>query len=186
MSDADADAETTPAGWLAALRAAFARSLSDGHRCWRDAEARMPSAALAARAMDALEAMRATDPTSWGMRACDVVRRHGGAAEAARLRAVRHRLPAVRALRDWRLEADRALSVIDARTAGRCACEAEARHGVPIAGPAWQVEHEEVDHAGYAINHRVRCAACGRRYRVVQQEGYHYPIFRWTPLATEP
>lgn len=171
---------------VAAMRAAFARSLSDGHRWWREARASMPSAELAARAMDALEAMRATDSVSWGMLACDVLRRHGGADEAARLRAIRSQLPAVRALRDWRLEASRALAVIEARVAGRCPCEAEARHGAPIAGPAWQAEHEEVDHAGYAINHRVRCTACGRRYRVVQQEGYHYPIFYWTPLAAEP
>ncbi len=167
---------------LGALREAFAESLEAGHRWWRRAEAQADSATLARWAAAALTAMGPDDGISWGMRACDVLRRHGGASEIEPLRAARPGLPARKALRDWRLEADRALAVIEARAAGRCTCEAEARHGAPVAGPRWQVEGEAVDRAAYAIIHEVRCVPCGRRYRVERQEGYHYPVFRWAKL----
>lgn len=103
--------------WLAALRAAYARSLDEGGACWRLAEARVaagevPASALAKAALLALETMGGADPISLGMSACEVLRVHGGASELARLRAIRPQLPARKGLRDWRLEASRALDVI--------------------------------------------------------------------------
>ncbi len=166
---------------LSAARAAQAESLSALHSWWKAAERRLEPAVLARRAADALETMGEGDGISWGMIACELLRRHGGAVEAERLRAFKGRLPARRALRDWRLEAARALAVIDARASGVCTCTAEARHGGPVVDPQLSVLSEEVDVAQYAVIMQVSCT-CGRRWQVHRQEGYHYPVFRWSAV----
>jgi len=184
MPQRDPKAERALTPWAEGLdgaRAAQVRSLTALHDWWREAAGRVPGEQLARWAVDALEGMGDGDSISWGMLACDVLRRHGGPDEAARLRAVRSRLPARRALRDWRLEVGRALSVIGARAAGGCTCAAEASHGAPAFAPQFTVASEETDHAHYAVIMQVYCR-CGRRWRVVRQEGYHYPVFRWAAL----
>lgn len=185
-SDEDVDSDPTEVDrFVDALRAAYARSLADGGACWARAEAAVaagtvPAAALARAALHALETMQAGDPTSWGMSACEALRVHGGEAELERLRAVRPRLPARTGLRDWRLEASRAIDVIAARAAGECTCAAEASRGAPVYGDQWQVEGERVDVEGYCVYITVRCTRCERRWSVRREDGYHYPTFAWT------
>lgn len=167
---------------LPAARAAQAESLTALHDWWRVAERRLDPTVLARRAADALETMGDGDGISWGMIACDVLRRHGTTVEGARLKAIKPQLPARRALRDWRLEATRALAVIDARAAGECTCVAEARHGGPVVAPTLTVLSEEVDVSQYAVVMQVSCT-CGRHWKVNRQEGYHYPVFYWSAVS---
>lgn len=184
MSPAEHD-PTDAARWVAALRAAYARSLDDGTTCWKHAEAAVaagtvPAAALAQAALLALETMEPEDPTSLGMSACEVLRLHGGASELDRLRTARPTLPARTALRDWRLEASRAIDVIQARVAGSCTCTAEATRGAPVYGDQWTVESERVDPEAYCVYMVVRCTHCQSRWAVRRDDGYHYPTFAWT------
>lgn len=188
MDHGDEDGESDPtdaARWVAALRAAYARSLDDGGACWARAEAavaagKVPAAALARAALHALETMKAQDSISLGMTACEALRVHGGKAELERLRAVRPKLPARIGLRDWRLEASRALAVIEARAAGSCTCAAEAARGAPVYGDEWQVESERVEVEEYCTYMIVRCTRCDSRWSVRRDDGYHYPTFAWT------
>lgn len=176
---------TNPARWLAALRAAYARSLDEGGACWKRAEAavaagEVPASALAQAALLALETMGPADSISLGMSACEVLRVHGGAGELERLRAVRPMLPARKGLRDWRIETSRAIHIIHARVAGSCTCAAEADCGAPVYGAQWAVESERVDHDEYCVYMIVRCTRCGSRWTVRQDDSYHYPTFAWT------
>jgi len=171
-------------GWLNALRAAFGASLSFVSAQWQmardaagDDEALRP--VLAEAALRALETMGATEPTSWGMIACAVLGELGDPRLVPRLRAARPRLPARRALRDWRLEASYALACLEARAGDRCPCDVHARHGRPVHGPGWTVEDERVDVARYCIHMTVRCTRCDTRYTVLREDSYHYPVFRW-------
>ena len=181
----DAIDASDPERWLAALRAAYACSLSDGAAFWRRAQqaidrGEQPATAIARAAIRGLETMGASDPTSFGMSACDALRLYGGAEELERLRATRDTLPARKGLRDWRVETGRALSVMAARVAGECTCAAEAAHGAPVYGDMWRVESEEIDRDQYCVRMRVRCQRCQSRWLVRRDDGYHYPTFAWS------
>lgn len=174
-----------PTQWLTSLREAYARSLEEGAAHWRRAlaaaEAQPGSAsALARAALMALETMGPGDPTSLGMSACDALRQHGGAAEIEPLRAVRSHLPGRSGLRDWRVDADHALTVMTARAAGACTCGAEASKGAAPYGAQWKTESETVDPAQYCTELTVRCTRCQSHWNVRREDSYHYPIFSWT------
>lgn len=185
MTDAAEPDPTDAARWVATLRSAYTRSLDEGGACWRLAEARVatgevPSSALAQAALLALETMGGDDPTSLGMSACEVLRVHGSVSELPRLRAVRPKLPARKGLRDWRLEASRAIDVIDARASGSCTCAAEAARGAPVHDEQWRIESEKVDRDQYCVDLVVRCTRCESRWTVRRDDGYHHPTFAWT------
>ncbi len=171
--------------WLAALRAAYARSLEEGSEHWSRAQAAVtsgavPAAALAEAALLALETMGPDDPTSLGMSACDALRLHGIEAQLDRLRRVRPVLPARTGLRDWRVEASRALEVIEARVSGTCTCAAEAAAKAGVYGEQWRIEDETVDAEHYCVRMKVRCTHCESLWSVRREDGYHYPLFAWS------
>lgn len=174
--------------WLEGLRAAYARSLSEGATWWRQAHAAVDdgessAAALAEAAVLALQTMADGDPTSLGMSACEALRIHGGAAQIEPLQALRPSLPARSGLRDWRVDAGQALEVMRTRAAGECTCKTEAAGGAAVYGEQWEVESEEVDRERYCVDMEVRCTRCGSRWSVVREDGYHYPMFRWSTRA---
>jgi hypothetical protein len=184
MDPAELD-PTDAARWVAALRAAYARSLEEGGACWNRAEAAVaagtvPASALAQAALLALETMGPADPTSLGMTACEALRVHADRNELERLRAVRPGLPARKGLRDWRVEASRAIDVIQARVSGTCTCAAEAARGAPVYGEQWAVDSERVDTDEYCVHTTVRCTRCQSRWSVRRDDSYHYPTFAWT------
>lgn len=112
------------------------------------------------------------------MTATELLTNYGDGSALPRLRAVRPRLRPRIAMRDWRFEVDRVVTVLEARAAGRCECAAEAAHGAPVWGPNWAVE-EETSPEPYVLRRIVRCTRCGRRWTVLEEDGYHYPLFRW-------
>lgn len=174
-----------PARWLEGLRSAYARALADGAARWRRARAAVERGdaspdTLAEAALLALETMGPNDPTSLGMSACEALVLFGGSEHLDRLRAARPRLPARKGLRDWRVDADRALQVMRARAAGQCTCAAEAARGAPVHGEQWRVESEQVDASRYCVTMVVRCTRCESTWSVERDDGYHYPTFRWS------
>lgn len=112
------------------------------------------------------------------MVAVELVSSHGDPSALPRLRAMRPRLRPRVALRDWRFEVDRLIDALEARAAQRCTCGSEAAHGVPPRGPQWIVE-DSASPEPYVTRSLVRCTRCGRRWVVLEEDGYHYPIFRW-------
>lgn len=183
-------AEPTPAdaeAWIALVLRAYAESIEHGNRCWQQARTvadgdAAAASALARAAMLGLERMGADEPTSFGMLACEALRHFGGAPELERLRLARPSLPPRPGLRDWRRDADRAIAVIEGRVLGRCACLAESGSGAPVWGPLWEVEAETVDAQRCCCEITARCTACGARWSVLRDDGYHYPQYHWTRL----
>jgi len=174
-----------PASLLNEMRIAYKNSLKEGAGFWQRLSTSVDSGELEAAtlgevAIKALETMGDDDPTSLGMSACDALRVHGSGTLVERLRAVRPGLPPRRGLRDWRVDADRALEVIEARAKGVCTCSAEASRGAPVYGNQWKVESESTDRERYCVIFEVRCTLCGTRWRVRREDSYHYPISSWT------
>ena len=93
-----------------------------------------------------------------------------------RLRAVRGRLPTFPGLRDWRADVDRAIAVIDTRQTDRCRCDAESEGAPDREVFALAVIAREP----CLITMRAVCRTCAREFVVVEEEGYHFPLFRWT------
>jgi hypothetical protein len=115
---------------------------------------------------------------SLDMAAAALIRQFGGPTHLERLTALRPSLRPRKALRDWRHEVGRAISTLQARADGRCTCDAEAGHGVPVRTDGFTVEAERSD-VPYTIDYEVRCDGCGRTWAVREEHGYHYPVFRW-------
>lgn len=174
-----------PEAWLAGLREAYGRSLDQGAESWRAARAAViegtcSAVDLAKAALIALQTMADGDPTSLGMAACDALREHGGAAEIVGLQQARSRLPGRPGLRDWRVDADAALVVMQARAKGVCTCAAEASQGAaPYAG-LWRVESQIQEPEYRCTRMKVHCNVCGSVWMVRREDSYHYPIFAWS------
>lgn len=151
---------------------------------WKTAHAdgQLAGTTLADVALLLLQTLTEADG-SLDMVAAELLRHHGEARHLDPLRAVRPKLRPRTGLRDWRLEVGRAIATIEARVAGRCECSVHAQHGAPVTFSGCTVEREETDLANYAVLYDVRCDGCGRRWRVTEQHGYHYPSFGWEALA---
>lgn len=140
-------------------------------------------AVLAEAALLLLETLDDADG-SLDMWAAGVLLDHGEGRHLDRLRAVRPHLRPRVALRDWRREVDRVIAALSARGGGACDCAAEAAHGAPVYGERWEVESEVP--GDHQTTLQVRCRLCGRGWRVVSDDSYHYPTFDWTPRTTRP
>lgn len=148
---------------------------------WKAAHAAgtLPAGLLADVALLLLQTLTEADG-SLDMVAAELLHHHGEARHIAPLRAVRPKLRPRMALRDWRLEVDRAIAMLEARAAGRCDCSVHASHSAPVMFSGCDVESEQTDTANYLIRYQVRCTACGRRWQIEEQHGYHYPTFSWS------
>ena len=172
-----------PTAMLAALRAADplpSRAQHELVRQWETAHAagQLEGATLADFALLLLQTLTDEDG-SLDMAAAGLLREHGEGRHLGPLRAVRPKLRPRKALRDWRLEVDRAMAMIEARVEGRCACGVHAMHGAPLTFSGCEVEDESTDLVNYSICYRVRCLGCRRRWDITEQHGYNYPTFSW-------
>lgn len=143
-----------------------------------EALAETSPAEAVAQALSALESLQVEDGIILAMTCVQIVARHGTGADAPRLKALRPRLPAIVALRDWRFEASFALRVLEGRARGECACEALAASGDRPIPDDFEVLSETL--GDWVTTSLVRCCACDRRYSVRRDDGYHYPTFSWT------
>ena len=114
------------------------------------------------------------------MVAADWLRRFGRPEHLDAVRALRPKLRPRTALRDWRLEVDRAIAMLQARAEGGCGCAVDAAHGAPPVSRDYERLSDTTDRERYAIIWQVRCRSCTRRWDVVEQHGYHYPTFAWS------
>jgi hypothetical protein len=176
---------TTAATMVALIRSDLATSIHTADAritAWRRdaAEGRLDKGALADAALLFLETLREED--AWlDMSAAGILTELGEPRHLARLRAARPGLRPRVAIRDWRFEVDRTIAVIAARASG-CDCAAEAAHGAVPNDERWQTEERIADKEPYQSTSIVRCRRCGKRWRVIEDDSYHYPTFRWTPM----
>lgn len=112
------------------------------------------------------------------MMCAETLRVHGEPGMLLRLRAVRGRLPTFSGVRDWRADVDRAIAEIGTRQSDGCRCVAvRAGEGAPD-GEVFVVA--VVAREPCLITMRALCRTCAREFVVVEEEGYHFPMFRWT------
>ena len=176
MSDAETMLALIRADLGVSIHAADARITA-----WRNdvTEGRLDAGVLADTALLLLETLGEAD--AWlDMSAAGILVELGEPRHLDRLRAARPRLRPRVAMRDWRFEVDRAIAVITARASG-CDCTAEAAHGAPPHDDRrWQIEEQLPDKEPYQTTSIVRCRRCGKRWRVIEDDSYHYPTFRWS------
>lgn len=175
-----------PAEMLALIRSDLAASIHTADAritAWRNdvTEGRLDAGVLADTALLLLETLGEAD--AWlDMSAAGILVELGEPRHLPRLRVVRPRLRPRVAMRDWRFEVDRAIAVITARASG-CDCTAHAAHGAPTHDPRWQTEEQLPHEEPYQTTSIVRCRRCGKRWRVIEDDSYHYPTFRWSPAG---
>lgn len=109
-----------------------------------------------------------------------LMQRHGQDVHLKPLKRARRNLRGRATLRDWRLEVDRATSMIEARSAGTCECVPQAKHGASAKGPLFEMQKESVDKEQYSMRFEVRCRRCGTLWSVREEHGYHYPLSYWS------
>lgn len=149
----------------------------------RVASGELPSAILADVGLVLLASLREGDGIYEDMAWAGLLLDHGEARHLAPLQALRPKLRARTGLRDWRLEVSRAIAAIAERARGGCDCVTEASSGVPPYGGRWEVLSQRDAPEVYGAAYEVKCARCGRPWHVVEEGGYHYPIFRWSNPA---
>jgi hypothetical protein len=139
-------------------------------------EAELPAVA-AEVALQLLERLDGRASASVFMMCAETLRVHGEARGLPRVRALRDRLPAFPGVRDWRADVDRAISVLETRQRGGCACVAMGAGGGAPDAAVFDVE--VVAREPCLITMRASCRTCGRAFVVTEEEGYHCPTFRW-------
>ena len=100
----------------------------------------------------------------------------------------RKTMPARVALRDYRLNVDRCIRVLENfRSGAKCHCNLYG-HGSDFSlnGEVMDgflaVEIETVFHEEYYSEFQVICRHCARRWRIREVFGYHYPTYEWYDL----
>ncbi len=117
---------------------------------------------------------------SLDMVAAELMQQHGQARHLDPLKAARKSLRPRVTLRDWRLEVDRAISMIEARAANECECVAQAKHGAAAGNSGFEVLSKTSDDDEFTIRYDLRCRRCGRLWLVRERHGYHYPQSDWS------
>lgn len=107
-----------------------------------------------------------------------------------RMKESRKAMPARVALRDYRLNVDRCIRVLENfQTGAKCHCnlyhhESDfALHG-ETSGGFLTVENSVVHRDEYFTEYFAGCNHCQRKWHVKEIIGYHYPTFEWREINT--
>lgn len=145
------------------------------------AVAALPPAEAVACAFRVLAGLGPEHGTLVGMCCMQILAAHGAPGDRARLAALKPRLPPLPGLRDWRLEAPWADACMAARERGDCECVPRAKCDRPPDDTRFETLSERI--GDWVVDHRLRCRRCGAEYDVRTEEGYHYPLFRWSKAS---
>lgn len=103
----------------------------------------------------------------------------------AAMKEARKTMPPRVALRDYRLNVDRCIRVLENFQAGAlCHCNLYS-HGSDFSlnGEVMDgfltIEKETIHHEEYFTEYDAVCLPCGRRWQIKEISGYHYPTFEW-------
>jgi hypothetical protein len=170
--------------WHVALSQAKAGGAEAEAGFFRRLQAETDDGTVAAFLVEVLEGLQADDGALIPMTAANELARRNCTEVLPRLLAARRRLPPMPGLRDYRGTVDDAIAQLEATAAGRCHCATLAlRNMGPQGQPGLTIHDEQVDRNAYSCLMTVRCQACGRTWRVTQDDSYHYPIFAWEAVA---
>jgi hypothetical protein len=102
-------------------------------------------------------------------------------------------LPERKGLRDYRWTVNRAIEILqNVRKAAKCRCnlyETQSGFGERFIPSVEQrdefvsIAKEVVHPEEYFTEYFCRCNICGRRWKVIDEIGYHYPLYRWEEVT---
>lgn len=97
-----------------------------------------------------------------------------------RLIASRNKLPALKGLRDYRVDFDLYIGLLKSMKAGICKCGVYSSYNTSPSHKLFVVESSAENQQTYAIETLVHCSLCNKKYKVETDYSYHYPISRWS------
>lgn len=126
-------------------------------------------------------------------KAADILALKGDPKYLPEIRRIREKLPERRGLRDYRWTVDRAIEILEnIRNRAKCRCglyEIQSGFGERFIPSVEQREgfvsivKEVVHQDEYFTEYFCRCNICGRRWKVIDEIGYHYPLYKWEEIT---
>ncbi|MEM3594758.1 MAG: hypothetical protein QXS27_08495 [Candidatus Jordarchaeaceae archaeon] len=126
-------------------------------------------------------------------KAADILALKGNPKYLPEIKRIREKLPERQGLRDYRWTVDRAIEILEnIRRNAKCRCalyefqtgfserfkpNEEQREGFI------SIVREIVHRDKYFTEYFCRCNICGRRWRVIDEIGYHYPLYEWEEIT---
>jgi hypothetical protein len=111
---------------------------------------------------------------------CLIIQKYGGASKISRVEKIRSSLPPLPGLRDYRVDYDNLLEILEARENGMCECAVKIRYNTHPSDPLFSTISCEFDSEAYLTRYLVKCNQCEKIYKVTEDIGYHYPLFQWS------
>jgi hypothetical protein len=109
-----------------------------------------------------------------------IIQKYGGASKISRVQKIRNGLPPLPGLRDYRVDYDNLLEILEARKNGVCECAVKTRYNTHPSDPLFSIISTEFDQEAYLTRYLVKCNQCEKTYKVTEDIGYHYPVFQWS------
>jgi hypothetical protein len=108
-----------------------------------------------------------------------IIQKYGGADQISRVQKIRNTLPSLPGLRDYRVDYDELLEILEVRKKRTCECDVRTRYNTHPSNPLFKILSSEVDTEAYVTRYFVKCK-CGKTYNVTEDGSYHFPIFQWS------
>ncbi|MFL5728498.1 MAG: hypothetical protein ACJ75J_03330 [Cytophagaceae bacterium] len=108
-----------------------------------------------------------------------IIEKHSNSEQLKRVYKIRKNLPPLPGLRDYRIDYDGLLEILEARKNGQCICLAKTRYNTHPSDPLFEIISTEADSEAYVTRYRVRCRQCHTNYLVTEDSSYHFPLFQW-------
>ncbi|MBS7249825.1 MAG: hypothetical protein KIH08_04415 [Candidatus Freyarchaeota archaeon] len=109
------------------------------------------------------------------------------------IRRIREKLPERKGLRDYRWTVDRAIEILEnVRRGSKCRCalykfqsgfSERFNPSVEQSEGFVSIVREVVHRDKYFTEYFCRCNMCARRWRVIDEIGYHYPLYAWEEIT---
>ena len=138
-----------------------------------------PEEAVLEFALRVMEKYSAADGFLFSHYCRKMIEKYGGPKEIKRVKKIRYKLPPLPGLRDYRIDYDGLLEILDARKKGICECTAKTRYNTPPSDSLFTLLSTNVDTEAYLTRYTVLCKKCKTIYKVTEDDSYHFPVFEW-------
>jgi hypothetical protein len=126
-------------------------------------------------------------------KAADILALKGDPKYLPEIKEIREKLPARPGLRDYRQTVDRAIEILEnIRNRSKCRCNLYAlQNGYSNRYNPYEeqkegfitIVKEDVHREEYYTDYYCRCNFCGRRWKVTDEIGYHYTLYKWEEIT---
>jgi hypothetical protein len=96
-----------------------------------------------------------------------------------RVKKIRNNLPALSGLRDYRVDYDLLISILNSIIKGECICISKTQGNTSPYEELYNITSSNIVQAQYTTYYIVECKKCLSQFEVQEEQGYHYPIYRW-------